>query len=78
VVLNTLLTSLLGMHGPVALQEMNRGLSATASQVLPRPLDRSSYDGVKRIVHNGDMWKRILASVLGTAMMNRGSKGDPK
>lgn len=72
--MNSLMTSLVGMHGPAAWQEMSRGLSATASQALPRPQDKSHMDGVKRIVNNGEMWKRVIASIVGSLVMGRDKK----
>ncbi len=70
-VLNTLLTSLVGMHGPLMLAEMSRGMSPSASALLPRPSDRGSHEGIKRLVGNVDLWRRVLASVIGTAAMGK-------
>lgn len=70
-VLNTLLTSLVGMHGPMMLAEMSRGMSPSASAMLPRPSDKSSNDGIKRLFSNADLWRRVIASVVGTAAMGK-------
>jgi hypothetical protein len=49
-IVSTLMTSLVTMHGPSLMQEVSRGMSPMASQVLPRPIDSSSADGWKRAI----------------------------
>lgn len=70
-VAQTLLASLVSMHGPMLLSEWSRDMSAQSAVALPRPGDQTPMDAWKRVLNNGEMWKRVLASAMGGAVMSK-------
>lgn len=70
-ILQTLLASIVAMHGPAMAQELSKGVSPAASAVLPRPGDHTPADGWRRLAKNPEVWRRVISSVVGTAFFRK-------